>query len=152
MADEMNKEGENFSVESSADLAPEGAKINDVRTMKKGKKRTGIVFLILSAITFGVFLFFTIPLLNIFFHPTAQDLGEALGEAFGLVMLIVMMFLVGIPHLIFSLVSSILFGTSIGKTDKPEKTKVIILFAVSLALLLAAVLIAVISIIVIKSA
>lgn len=112
----------------------------------------GYVLFVLSAFSFAAFLFFTIPFLDLFFNHTAKDLGEALGQAFGLIFTILMMGLIGIPHVILSLISTIIFGKSIGKTLPPEKTKAIVFFAISLAMLLAAVLIAAISFIVIKRA
>ena len=152
MADELNQNVDMETSEKNGFIASEPPQVVNPRPLKKGLKRSGFVFFVLSILTFGAFLFFTIPFLQIFFNQNAKDLGEALGKVFGLMFTIVFMVLTGIPHLIFSLVSTILFGTAIGKTDKPDKTKAIIFFAISLFLLVAAVAIAGISFIVIKRA
>ena len=118
--------------------------------VKKGPKPASYVFFALAVLTFIPFIILTMPFLSILFDKTAQDLGEALGKVFGMLFTIIFMFVTGIPNFIFSLLSTIFFGTAIGKSDPKKKVKTIVFFALSLALLIAVVTIALISFIVIK--
>ena len=123
---------------------------NALCAVKKGPKKASYVFFVLAVLTFIPFIFLTMPFLGAFFDSSPEDLGEALGKVFGLLFVIIFMVITGIPNFIFSLLSTIFFGTAIGKTDPKRKVKTIVFFAISLALLIAVVTIALISFIVIK--
>ena len=118
--------------------------------VKKGPKAASYVFFALAVLTFIPFIILTMPFLSIFFDNSTQDVGEALGKIFGALFTIVFMFVTGVPNLIFSLISTIFFGTEIGKSDPKNKTKSIVFFVLSLLLVLAVVTIALFSVIVLK--
>lgn len=108
------------------------------RAFYKGPRAVSYVLFAIAAALFFTFAMFTVPFAELFFTKlTSPDLGEALGQVFGIIFMIPIMFIVGIPLFLFSLLSAINFGRGIGVAEvKSKKILYIVLFVLSLLFLL----------------